>query len=39
MQPTVIAFMVREIMTLNGIFSIFQLAGIIKFIVYLKICH
>ena len=37
--PTVIASMIRDVMPLNGIFSIFPLAGIIELMVYLKICH
>ena len=37
-HPTEIAFMVRDVMTLKGIFSIFPLAGCIKFMVYLQIC-
>ena len=37
--PKVIAFMVRGIKALNGIFSIFPLAGLIKLIEYLKMCH
>ena len=38
-QPAVIAFMVRDFMALTGIFSIFPLAGLIKLMVYLQICH
>ena len=38
-HPTVIAFMVRDVMVLNGIFSIFPLAGLMKFMLYLQICH
>ena len=38
-HPTVIAFMVKHIIALKGIFSIFALAGLIKFIVYLQDCH
>ena len=38
-HATVIAFMVRDVMELNGIFSIFRLAGLIKLMVYLQICH
>ena len=38
-HPTVIAFMVRDIMALNGIFNIFPVAGLIKRMVYLKMCH
>ena len=34
----VIAFMVRDIMVLNGII-IFTLGGIIKIMLYLKMCH
>ena len=38
-HPTAVAFMVRDIMALNGIFSILPVAGLFKPIVYLKICH
>ena len=38
-HPMVIAFMVRDIMTLDGIFSIFPLTGLIKLMVYLKMYH
>ena len=38
-HPAAIAFMVRDIMALNSILSIFPLAGLIKRIVYLKMCH
>ena len=38
-HPTVIAFMVRDIIALNSISSIFPLAGLIKLMVYLQICH
>ena len=38
-HPTVIALIVRDIEALNGLFSIFALAGLIKLMVYLKICH
>ena len=36
---TVIAFMVKDVMVLKGIFSIFPLAGLVKFMVLLQICH
>ena len=38
-HPTVVAFMARDIISFNGIFSIFSLAGLIKRIMYLKICQ
>ena len=34
----VLAFMSRDIISFNGIFSIFSLTGLIKLMVYLKIC-
>ena len=36
---TVIVFIVKDFMTLNGIFIIFQLAGFIQLMEYLQICH
>ena len=38
-HPTVIAFMVRDVMSLKSIFSIFLLAGLIDFMVYFQICY
>ena len=38
-HPAVIAFMVRDVMALNDIFSIFPLAERIKILLYLQICH
>ena len=38
-RPAVIGFMVRDVVALNGIFSIFPLAGCIKLMVYLQIIH
>ena len=38
-HPTVIAFIVRDVMALNGIFSIFPVAALIKLMVYLQIFH
>ena len=35
----VLAFMSRDIISFNGIFSIFSLTGLIKLMVYLKICQ
>ena len=35
-HPTVLAFMARDIISFNGIFSIFLTAGLIKLMVYLK---
>lgn len=36
---TVVAFKVRNIISLNGSFSIFLLAGLFKLTGYLKICY
>ena len=33
------AFMVRDIIALNDIFSIFPLTGLVKLVVYLKVSH
>ena len=38
-HPAVIAVMIRDLMVLNEIFSIFPLAGRIKPMVYLQVCH
>ena len=38
-HPTVIALMVKDVMTLNAIFSIFSVARLINLLMYLKICH
>ena len=38
-HPAVIAFMVWDVMALNGIFNIFPLEGHIKIMVYLQIFH
>ena len=38
-RPAVVAFMVRDVVALNGIFGIFPVAGRIKLMVYLQIIH
>ena len=38
-HPTVKLFIVRNIISLNNIFSIFALAGLIKLMVHFKICR
>ena len=38
-RPAVVAFMVRDVVALNGIFGIFPLARRIKLMVYLQIIH
>ena len=38
-HPAVLAFMARDIISFNGIFSIFSTAGLIKLMVYLRISH
>ena len=38
-HTTVIVFMVRDAMALNGIFSIIPLVELIKIMVHLQICH
>ena len=38
-HPTSVAFMARDIISFNGIFSMFSLARLIKLMVYLKICQ
>ena len=36
---TLVTFMARDIISFNGIFSMFSLARLIKLMVYLKICQ
>ena len=38
-HPTVVAFMVRDVIALKGIFSIFPLAGLLKVMVLYTNCH